>query len=58
MSASVIYGIDFRSKSKDHKVAEGPFDFAAIEAEIAAALWNQDAGEPVPPDYTPPRAKA
>ena len=42
--ADIIYGIDFRSRKTAHKVAEGPFDFAALEAEISAALWNNDAG--------------
>lgn len=39
MSAEVIYGIDFRSKSREHKVSEGQsFDFAAMESEIVASL--------------------
>ena len=39
VSAEVIYGIDFRSKSREHKVSDGQsFDFAVIESEIAASL--------------------
>lgn len=60
MSAQIITGIDFRSKSRD-KIASGDsFDFAAIEAEITAALFAPDIrlGAPVivpaPPDDKEP----
>lgn len=44
----IITGIDFKSKDKSNKhVSEGPFDFAAMEREIATALWAADFGGPI-----------
>lgn len=38
MTAQIIYGVDFKNKKRESNVV--PFDFAAMEAEIAASLWN------------------
>jgi hypothetical protein len=48
----LLSGIDFKAKSRKYTKTEEPLSFAAIEAEITAALWGSTPSEYLIPDVT------